>query len=147
MPSSASAASRSSNAPFHTWPPRPFPASLSPLLRDGCVDTEVDAAWVEDTLALSSTNAYWLTRIDIDALRAEVDQWFTPPAIRSVLGEPGSSAELLAQEWLCKGGKRWRPFLSAAVYSGSDRTYAAIARFPQAHRPGRRVLPQGIPHP
>lgn len=93
-----------------------IPGIAIPLLRDGCVDTEVDAAWVEDTLALSSTNAYWLTRIDIDALRAEVDQWFTPPAIRSVLGEPGSSAELLAQEWLCKGGKRWRPFLSAAVY-------------------------------
>ncbi|MDD8043383.1 MAG: DUF116 domain-containing protein, partial [Verrucomicrobiota bacterium] len=67
-----------------------IPGIAIPLLRDGCVDTEVDAAWVEDTLALSSTNAYWLTRIDIDALRAEVDQWFTPPAIRSVLGEPGS---------------------------------------------------------
>ena len=93
-----------------------IPGIAIPLLHDGCVDTHVDSEWVDEVLSISSRDPYWLTRIDIDSLRDLVEEWFKPDQIREILGTSESTSEIIAEQWLAKGGKRWRPFLSAAVF-------------------------------
>jgi geranylgeranyl pyrophosphate synthase len=90
------------------------PGVAIPLLNDGCANTSVDLDWVWDAVLLTSDDR---TRsLDLDALRREVESWFTLRALRSVMGHPASRTEELAQEWLAKSGKRWRPFLAAGAY-------------------------------
>ncbi len=55
-------------------------------------------------------------RLDLGGLRDEVDSWFEPAALARLLGEPRTETERLGQKWLAEGGKRWRPFLTVAVY-------------------------------
>jgi len=90
------------------------PGVAIPLLNEGCSNTSVDLDWVWDALLLTSDDR--MRTLDLDALRQEVDSWFAPAALRSVMGRPGSRTEELAQEWLAKSGKRWRPFLAVGAY-------------------------------
>ena len=90
------------------------PGVAVPLLRDGCVDTTVDPQWVWDTLHL--TGADRTRRLRLDALRAQVEGWFTPGGLAAVLGEPRSHTEALAHGWLARSGKRWRPFLAVCAF-------------------------------
>ncbi len=55
-------------------------------------------------------------RLSLGRLRDEVESWFEPAALARLLGEPGTVTEELGQQWLAEGGKRWRPFLTVAIY-------------------------------
>ena len=55
-------------------------------------------------------------RLSLCGLRDEVDSWFEPAVLARLLGEPGTETERLGQTWLAEGGKRWRPFLTVALY-------------------------------
>jgi len=90
------------------------PGLAIPLLNDGCAYTSADLDWVWDTLQL--TRADRTRRLDLDALRAEVEAWFEPEALAAVLGPAGTETERLAREWLGRAGKRWRPFLALCAY-------------------------------
>jgi len=90
------------------------PGLAIPLLNDGCAYTSADLDWVWDTLQL--TRADRTRRLDLDALRAEVEAWFEPEALTAVLGPAGAETERLAREWLGRAGKRWRPFLALCAY-------------------------------
>jgi len=90
------------------------PGIAIPLLNDGCAYTSVDLDWVWDAIQL--TRADRTRRLDLDALRAEVEAWFQPDALDAVLGPPGTDTERLAREWLARAGKRWRPFLALCAY-------------------------------
>lgn len=90
------------------------PGLAIPLLNDGCAYTSADLDWVWDTLQL--TRADRTRRLDLDALRAEVETWFEPAALEAVLGPAGSDTERLAREWLGRAGKRWRPLLALCAY-------------------------------
>jgi geranylgeranyl diphosphate synthase, type II len=91
-----------------------IPGVAVPLLQDDCIDTNVDLDWVWDYIHLNSADA--TRRLDLSALRDEVDSWFTPVALPSLLGSGQSECERLAGEWLMRAGKRWRPFLTVAAY-------------------------------
>ncbi len=91
-----------------------IPGIAVPLLRDGCKDTEVDLEWVLDTIRLRARNG-WADRVDVDAVRHEVDTWFAAEALRGVIAPDGTESEELAVEWLAQSGKRWRPFLTVAA--------------------------------
>ena len=91
-----------------------IPGVAIPLLQDDCIDTNVDLDWVWDYIHLSSADA--TRRLDLSALREEVDSWFTPVTLASLLGNSQSDCERIGAEWLMRAGKRWRPFLTVATY-------------------------------
>ena len=84
-----------------------IPGVAIPLLQDDCKDTTVDLDWVWDVIHLTSDDR--TRRLDLDALRKEVESWFTPEALDEIFGEPAhGAADVVAREWLARAGKRWR---------------------------------------
>ena len=61
-----------------------IPGIAIPLLQDDCKDTTVDLDWIWDVIHLTSDDS--TRRLDLDGLRKQVDTWFTPEALREVLG-------------------------------------------------------------
>ena len=92
-----------------------IPGIAIPLLQDDCKDTTVDLDWVWDVIHLSADDR--TRRLDLDALRAEVDGWFERGALDARLGPSAGPADEVARDWLARGGKRWRPFLTACAYT------------------------------
>ena len=91
-----------------------IPGVAVPLLQDDCIDTTVDLDWVWDYIHLSSDDR--TRRLDLGALREEVDFWFTPASLDLVMGNADGQTERIARDWLMRAGKRWRPFLAVAAY-------------------------------
>ncbi len=91
-----------------------IPGVAIPLLQDDCVDTNIDLDWVWDVIHLSGEDQ--TRRLDLDALRREVELWFELSELNKVMGLPSGESEKIARAWLGKSGKRWRPFLAACAY-------------------------------
>lgn len=91
-----------------------LPGLAIPLLRDGCVDTAVDMESVWDAIYLNSSNP--APRLNLEELRRRVKACFTPEALEETMGPVEGETERIARNWLAGTGKRWRPFLAAAVY-------------------------------
>lgn len=91
-----------------------IPGVAIPLLQDDCRDTTVDIEWVWDIIHLSSEDK--TRRLDLDALRREVETWFAPAALDALLGPAESETEAIGRAWLARAGKRWRPFLAACAF-------------------------------
>ena len=91
-----------------------IPGVAIPLLQDDCKDTAVDIDWVWNVVHLTSDDR--TRRLDLDALRTEVETWFAPAALDAVLGPADGEADRVARSWLAAEGKRWRPFLTACAY-------------------------------
>lgn len=100
-----------------------IPGVAVPLLQDDCVDTTVDLDWIWDYIHLTSDDQ--TRRLDLSALRDEVDFWFTPLNLDASMGAPQGQTEKIAREWLSRAGKRWRPFLTAAAYQALRTTPGA----------------------
>ncbi|MBI4606719.1 MAG: polyprenyl synthetase family protein [Planctomycetes bacterium] len=97
------------------------PGLAIPLLQDDCVNTTVDLDWVWDVIHLTSDDKTY--RLDLDALKQEVQTWFRPEALAGILGAPADETSRIARDWLSKAGKRWRPYLATCAYMAlqSDR--------------------------
>lgn len=91
-----------------------IPSIAVPLLQDDCINTTVDIDWVWDYLHLNSEDK--TRRLNLNALHDEVRTWFSPESIEALMGEGEGETEAIAREWLARGGKRWRPFLTVASY-------------------------------
>ncbi|HVR73853.1 MAG TPA: polyprenyl synthetase family protein [Planctomycetota bacterium] len=91
-----------------------IPGIALPLLQDDCKDTTVDLDWVWDIIHLTSDDR--TRRMDLGALREEVDAWFSRERLEDVMGKPVSRTEEIALDWVARAGKRWRPFLTVAVH-------------------------------
>ena len=91
-----------------------IPGVAIPLLQDDCKDTAVDIEWVWDFIHLTSDDRTY--RLDLDAVRSEVETWFEADALEEILGPASTETERLAHDWLAKAGKRWRPFLVACAW-------------------------------
>lgn len=96
------------------------PGVAVPLLQDDCIDTTVDIDWVWDYIHLTSDDQ--TRRLDLGALRDEVDFWFTAASLDLVMGAAEGETERIAREWLMRDGKRWRPFLTTAAYQALRET-------------------------
>ena len=81
----------------------------------GCKDTHVDTDYVAQLLSKRSEETMML--LDYDSVREEVDRWFEPEALATVLTPARDTTTKAALEWMLCGGSRWRPFLLAAVYA------------------------------
>src|SRR5207247_5168640 len=90
------------------------PGIAIPLLQDDCKDTTVDLDWIWDVIHLTSEDK--TRRMDLDALRVEVDSWFSPASLRTILEPTEDETESISLEWLAKSGKRWRPFLTVCAF-------------------------------
>ena len=91
-----------------------IPGVAIPLLQDDCANTNVDLEWVWDYIHLTTEDK--TRRLDLGALRDEVDFWFAPASIDLIMGTPEGDTELIARDWLARAGKRWRPFLAVAAF-------------------------------
>src|SRR5438874_7132224 len=91
-----------------------IPGVAVPLLQDDCIDTTVDLDWIWDYIHLTSDDK--TRRLDLGALREEVDSWFTAPSLEKIMGPADGQTEQIGREWLARAGKRWRPFLTVAAY-------------------------------
>lgn len=108
-----------------------IPAVAVPLLQDDCIDTTIDVDWVWDYIHLEAADRS--RRLDLGGLHDAVKSWFERPALDAVLGPPQGHAEEVARDWLAVGGRRWRPFLAAAVHAAlrpdaGDASASAIRR-------------------
>ena len=91
-----------------------IPAVAVPLLQDDCIDTTVDVDWVWDYIHLEAADRS--RRLDLGGLHDTVKTWFERPALDRLMGPPVGHAEEIGRDWLAVGGRRWRPFLAAAVF-------------------------------
>jgi geranylgeranyl pyrophosphate synthase len=99
------------------------PGVAVPLLQDDCIDTTVDMDWIWDYIHLTSDDR--TRRLDLSALREEVEFWFTPASLDLVLGTAEGETEKIGREWLARAGKRWRPFLAVAAFQALRETHGA----------------------
>jgi geranylgeranyl pyrophosphate synthase len=70
---------------------------------------------VYEAIRLKS-NGEWSGHADIDKLRSEVESWFQPDSLRSVLRADNSRTTEIGLSWLCRSGKRWRPLLAVCTF-------------------------------
>src|SRR5256885_7844294 len=91
-----------------------IPGVAVPLLQDDCIDTTVDLDWVWEYIHLTSDDR--TRRLDLGALREEVDFWFTGLSLDAAMDAPQGDAEKVSRQWLTRAGKRWRPFLTVAGF-------------------------------
>src|SRR5579872_7148263 len=82
-----------------------IPGVAIPLLQDDCKDTGVDIDWIWDYIHLTSDDR--TRRLDLSALRDEVDFWFTPASLQIIMGDAEGQTENIARSWLLRAGKRW----------------------------------------
>ena len=97
------------------------PGMAIPLLQDDCINTTVDLDWVWDLIHLTAADKTY--RLDLDALKSNVQSWFEKSSLTEILGDPTDETARIAQGWLAKAGKRWRPYLATCTYMAlqSDR--------------------------
>jgi geranylgeranyl pyrophosphate synthase len=91
-----------------------IPGVAIPLLQDDCIDTTVDLDWVWEYIHLTSADQ--TRRLDLGALRDEVDLWFAAGSLEGIMGRGEGETERIAREWLARDGKRWRPFLTVSTF-------------------------------
>ncbi|MFW6367027.1 MAG: polyprenyl synthetase family protein [bacterium] len=92
-----------------------IPGIAVPLLRDGCRQTAVDEGWLRRELHLGIDGSRYAL-FDLTSIHQDVCAWFEPDTLERMTGaETGETAQI-ARQWLEGPGKRWRPFLLAAVY-------------------------------
>lgn len=92
-----------------------IPGIAIPLLQDDCIDCTVDLDWVWDVIHLTSDDK--TRRMDLTAIRDEVDSWFSLQNLDKIMGPGEGKTEAIARDWLGRAGKRWRPFLTVAAYN------------------------------
>ncbi|PYM12817.1 MAG: polyprenyl synthetase, partial [Verrucomicrobia bacterium] len=102
-----------------------IPGVAIPLLQDDCIDTTVDLDWIWEYIHLTTEDK--TRRLDLGALRDEVEFWFSPASLDLIMGNAEGETERIARDWLKRAGKRWRPFLTVATFQAlRDNTGAAL---------------------
>jgi len=111
-----------------------IPCMAVPLLSSDCRNTSVDEDWVAEMIRVQQTESVQQTRSYVHLLRAAANM-FEPaelerlvprarggPRLSEVNGrgigglDPIAGTEALAYDFLAKGGKHSRPFITLAVY-------------------------------
>lgn len=93
---------------------------LAVALNDsGCSDTHVDEDYVEELLEMLDACEAPAELLDYDAIHQQVDKWFSREELRRLMMPEETGGDLVHDvclDWMCGEGKRWRPFLLAAVW-------------------------------
>jgi geranylgeranyl pyrophosphate synthase len=91
-----------------------IPGIAIPLLRDGCDETDVDVDWVRQALRIASGRTHIPAPVITD-IRKEVAGWFSRTELTAYLHPVHGETESISLDWLARGGKRWRPFLTVST--------------------------------
>ena len=76
--------------------------------------TAVDTDWVWQAIyEIADDTGGWL---NIRNIRRRINECFNYDSLQKLIAPGKTEVENIALQWLLKGGKRWRPFLTAAVY-------------------------------
>lgn len=89
------------------------PGLAVPLNYGGCKDTQVDTEYLCSMLPQHKEQEIKL--LDYYKIKDKVAQWFTTDNLKNVWN-PQDNVDKIAFDCLAGDGKRWRPFLLAAVY-------------------------------
>lgn len=81
----------------------------------GCRDTHVDEDYVEELLTMLSEEAT-PTLLNHEAIREQVNRWFTRSELEQFIRPDNDRTLGVCLDWMSGKGKRWRPFLLAAVW-------------------------------
>jgi len=116
------------------------PHMALPLLKDGCVDTKAEVDQIRALLAAETSTSIAAPRSYIPLLR-ETTRMFQEPMLSKLLAPYDGSAGLdgglddvltstqdIALDWLKKGGKRLRPFITLAAYAVARSGTAVLDR-------------------
>src|SRR5437660_777425 len=79
-----------------------IPGIAIPLLQDDCIDTTVDLEWVWDYIHLTSDDK--TRRLDLTALRDQVDSWFTTEMLAKIMGDAEDETECIGRDWVARAG-------------------------------------------
>jgi len=123
-----------------------IPHQAVPLLRDGCVSTEVELDLIRELMRLQTGRAgrqhhatyLPLLRLSREIFDTELDTILSGclcllPAREAGTEEPLLATDAIAREWLLRGGKRLRPFITLSAYAIGTHGLAALD--PQADLP------------
>ncbi len=105
-----------------------IPGISIPLLQDDCANTTVDLHWLWDAIHLTAEDKSY--RLDLDALKGQVAEWFTPAALEQSMGPVRGETEAIARRWMARAGKRWRPYLAACVYMAMHPRHGRMEALP-----------------
>ena len=81
----------------------------------GCRNTHVDTDYVEELLALLS-DEICPKLLDHEAIHEQVSRWFSRPELEQIMQPAADTTQNKCLDWMSGEGKRWRPFLLAAVW-------------------------------
>jgi hypothetical protein len=127
-----------------------IPCMAVPLLSSDCRNTSVDEDWVDEMIRIQQTQPVTQTRSYVHLMRA-ASNMFEPkeldrlvprlrggPQLAEVNGrgagglDPISATEAIAYDFLSKGGKHSRPFITLAVYDALTDGKATLGNGSQA---------------
>lgn len=91
-----------------------IPGIAIPLNCSGCKGTTVDMERVIRAIGLKDSHV--ARPMDLDMIREKVQSWFHPESLNRLMGTADHQTAQMARECLSGEGKRWRPYLEAAVY-------------------------------
>ena len=124
-----------------------IPGIAIPLLQDDCADTNVDLEWVWDIIHLTSDDR--THRLDLDAVREEVDSAGSPPRTSTdILGPSQGETDEIGRAWLRQGRQALAAVPHRLHLQGPPRRAGRgpRSRGPEEGRDRGRVLPQGVAH-
>lgn len=80
----------------------------------GCQNTHVDDDYVNEMLSMMAEDGP--TLLDHEALHQQVNRWFNRQELEQLMQPDTDPTASVCLEWMSGEGKRWRPFLVAAVW-------------------------------
>ncbi|MBN2064674.1 MAG: polyprenyl synthetase family protein [Sedimentisphaerales bacterium] len=95
-----------------------IPAIAVPLLTDGCKDTQIDLEELKQALELPFNPLY--SQPDYKQLADNVRDWFNIERLARITNTDLNNAgqtEIKSLEYIAGEGKRYRPFITAAIFS------------------------------
>lgn len=101
-----------------------IPCVATPLLSSNCKNTSVDNDWVFESIGLHTPPPDQKTKSYVHLMRAsnalfesaELTRLVPPPRAASPETDPLRKHEAIAYDFLARGGKRSRPFITLAAY-------------------------------
>jgi len=112
-----------------------IPCIATPLLSSNCKNTSVDNDWVFESIGLHTPPAGTKTKTYMHLMRA-ANALFEEPELSRLVPRPRAAApetdplrkhETIAYDFLSRGGKRSRPFITLAAYDALKGAPATLA--------------------
>ncbi len=89
------------------------PSLAIPLFNYDCKNSVVDLEWLKEILPVKN-DFQWNGWVNLDNTRSKIQSWFKLTSLEELFGNSVESVNI-ANNWLTKGGKRWRPLIMVSL--------------------------------